>query len=143
MNAPAWIATVDQVIAGLRELHAEQVAHWGVEGFLPRKTARLIDWCVRKRAYPRYAAGLALPYLVKVCELCGRKALYRYGAMGRCREHRMVKPEGILRLEDRLDRRRAAIGQRVRAADAKALRLRATQGLGPEAQTTIGLSRGR
>lgn len=34
---------------------------------------------------------VALPRLVKRCQVCGRKALYRVGMYGRCSQHRMVK----------------------------------------------------
>lgn len=34
--------------------------------------------------------AMALPFLVKACELCGKKALYRIGLVGRCRAHRDV-----------------------------------------------------
>jgi len=39
---------------------------------------------------------LLLPRMVKHCELCGKTALYRMGALGRCREHRMVPTKGFL-----------------------------------------------
>lgn len=47
--------------------------------------------------------GIILPILIKTCNLCGKKALYRTGVEGRCRDHRHSKSltarERVKRLE--------------------------------------------
>ncbi len=44
---------------------------------------------------------LALSVLVKVCGICGKKALYRYGNIGRCSRHRDIRTKGDLELRAR------------------------------------------
>lgn len=60
--------------------------------------------------------GLALPFLVKSCNVCGKTALYRYGHEGRCRAHRDVQPKFFQ------DKRRRQDAKGATVADAEARR---------------------
>jgi hypothetical protein len=45
------------------------------------------------------------PLLAKQCEVCGKTALYRWGINGRCRVHKDVKPEWLVRRQNEIEDR--------------------------------------
>lgn len=70
--------------------------------------AKLIRW---RGVVSAKSLRVALPFLVKICAVCGAKALYRQGNYGRCREHREVPEYEVLQRTRRLDERSKEIGQ--------------------------------
>lgn len=58
------------------------------EWFL-RRSEQLVAY-VRAGGLSGKILGMALPFLVKVCGVCGKKALYRRGPEGRCSAHKLV-----------------------------------------------------
>jgi len=82
--------TDEQIEAALIEFAADHP-----DEFIRRKRALVVEHFKRTHRLTRYAFISALPYAIKVCtvvdaggETCGRKALYRQGDAGRCRDHR-------------------------------------------------------
>jgi hypothetical protein len=54
-----------------------------------------------------FMLGTVLPRLIVTCALCGKKALYRYGAEGRCRAHKDARPDYALARSRRREARGA------------------------------------
>ncbi len=60
---------------------------------------------------------LALPFLVKRCELCERKALYRLGIVGRCSVHRDVKSASMERWKATKEHRQGTYSEALNEED--------------------------
>ncbi len=77
------------------------------DDYMRAKHRRAADW-VRAGHLSSRLLGMALPFLVKTCAVCGRKALYRIGNLGRCSKHRDVKDRGLQAHVAETDRRAVA-----------------------------------
>lgn len=113
-----WRATIpftnEQIVAAMREHAKIQMTPYWVErwnGFADHieKTGRV----------GKAALGAALPFLVKYCAVCGKKALYRVGCEGRCSGHRFVVQAAVARA--RAERNRVGDADRERAGRDQAL----------------------
>jgi hypothetical protein len=71
------------------------------------------------REYTRYM----LPRLIKLCAICGGRALYRQGSEGRCRAHKDQLTRGVFERNKRFDERSGAIEEARREQDTRDLRL--------------------
>lgn len=75
-----------------------------------RAKARLLDiaaW-VRKTGRPTAKILRVAAYYVSVCDICGKKALYRMGLYGRCRAHRDITTAGVLKARQILEETHSA-----------------------------------
>lgn len=59
----------------------------------------------------------ALHFLVTQCAICGKTAIYRMGASGRCREHRDCESEGMAWRRSLLNEKSRAIAESTTARD--------------------------
>lgn len=55
-----------------------------------------VNWLKKTGRLKAKVVAFVLPLMVKVCAVCGKKALYRYGTEGRCSKHRDVRPGFII-----------------------------------------------
>jgi hypothetical protein len=83
--------------------------------FMKRILTYHADRFNRTRMLSSRALNDALPRLVKLCAVCGKKALYRVGYEGRCSTHRMVKADWSKEYELKLKMRSEAICAREKA----------------------------
>jgi hypothetical protein len=95
--------------------HGETHPHPGIRRYWIRygRKLRLSQCRLSKKAYEA-----AVPGLVKQCRICGERALYRWGAEGRCKLHREVKPEWDAAYMRRQERKAVAIAAFKRSRDA-------------------------
>lgn len=63
--------------------------------FMRSKGQRYADYFKSTRRLSRAILRLLMAFLVKVCALCGKTALYRFGVEGRCKAHRMDNPAWV------------------------------------------------
>lgn len=65
---------------------------WAAQGnsFMERRYRSLAEFTRRTGRITRNAIRHAAHVLVTTCEFCHRTAIYRYGAVGRCREHKSI-----------------------------------------------------
>jgi hypothetical protein len=91
---------IDVVVAFLAE--AKAIEQGNPDGAHHHKRYQLLasaEYIATRRAFCGTQLANAAPWLVDTCGICGAKALYRYGIVGRCKMHRD-------------DRRSASIGER-------------------------------
>jgi hypothetical protein len=108
-----------EVCAALREAAAVEV-----NTFMAQKRLRAAEFLERTGKLSSGMLGLALPFLVRVCDivgpegaLCGKPALYRYGSHGRCRAHKALIPEESRRAYLQRDQNAGAKNALYRDAD--------------------------
>lgn len=103
-SAADWRATIpwtnEEIALALREAGANEP-----RDFLRQRHERAAVRLLETGRLCSAVLALALPVLVRVCRMCGKKALYRWGHEGRCSAHRDLRPqyirERVTRLEDR------------------------------------------
>lgn len=83
-----------EIAAALREAATAEP-----NAYMAEKRRNAADFLERTGRLSSGLLGLALPFLVRVCDvvdasghLCGKPALYRYGSHGRCRTHKALMP---------------------------------------------------
>lgn len=81
-----------EVIAAL-----EQDAEHQPNDYMRQKRLRDANYLRRTGRLSSGILGLALPYLVRICSVCGKVALYRYGSHGRCKTHKWDAPADVRR----------------------------------------------
>jgi hypothetical protein len=107
--------TNEEIAAALDRKYHEPcaVASYRKSEWLDRQHARMIA-----RVLAGHLTGsiysAALPYLVQRCSLCGKKALYRIGSLGRCREHRDVPAPSRAAVVQRFEQQQGAKEQRTK-----------------------------
>jgi len=79
--------TDEQIAGALDQLADEEYRHGR------RVELRELARSSRRGYVGRVAVKEAMPLLVKVCAVCGGKAIYHMGAEGRCSAHRSVLPD--------------------------------------------------
>lgn len=119
-----------QVVEALRAA-IRQMAPRHLERFGPNyeRVAKGIE-SGRWRVSP-WNLRMALPYLVRWCELCGKTALYRFGHHGRCLDHKFVRSAAVDARQRRLNQAEAEDVAETLARDKVATarrRLRQTKG---------------
>ena len=91
----AWRRTIPftnaQIVAALRAEAAAQP-----NAFMTGRWAFRADYLERTGRLSSRTLAAALGRLVTVCACCGKKALYRHGVEGRCREHRLVLTPAVV-----------------------------------------------
>lgn len=84
--------TDDDIIAALERNVAAQP-----NDYMRGVATNALAWFRDKRRLSGRVYKMALPFLVQRCSIpgCGKKALYRFGSEGRCKDDRMVTPEFV------------------------------------------------
>lgn len=85
--------------------------------YMRRKRENAAAYLLRTQRLSSGILGLALPFLVRVCAVCGKKALYRYGSEGRCSAHRDVQPGFFKEKRTRLEEGAAEAGRNATRID--------------------------
>jgi hypothetical protein len=78
----------DEQIAQVLNQEADRFARDG-NGFMAARYRRSAQRVTKGRVYG-HDVSFALPFLIKSCAICRKKALYRTAQEGRCREHRLI-----------------------------------------------------
>lgn len=103
----AWRATIkwtdEQIAAALNEYADMMPAKAKYFGDVARLEAAYL---LRTGSLSAAVLGKALNLLVRKCDICGRKALYRLGQKGRCSEHRHVPEHHTTAKQKRMDAKR-------------------------------------
>ncbi len=87
-----------QIEIAIRDEAAAQVP------FLKSRYERLADHLYKTGRLSSKMMAVAMHRLVKHCHVCGKKALYRRGNTGTCREHRLVRDAVAVAHEARVQR---------------------------------------
>lgn len=98
----AWRRTIPftnaQVVAAIRAEAAAQP-----NAFMAARWAFKADYLERTGRLSSRTLASALGRLITVCACCGKKALYRQGVTGRCREHRLVPDAHVTARQERIE----------------------------------------
>ena len=92
-----WRATIPFSAKQIADAMRLYVPVKDVDGYMADRYQKWADYIESTGRVSSLALGVALPFLVKKCELCERKALYRLGCVGRCSVHRDVKDSAVER----------------------------------------------
>lgn len=112
-----WRSTVpwdDETIALALESLAIEVE---AENDFIAKRYRYFASRVRCGFLSKVSLAVALCVLVKTCAICGKKALYRQGNSGRCREHKYIQDQFALIKRKRLEDKGRDIGDEKKIED--------------------------
>lgn len=103
-NYQRWRETVpwtdDQILAAF-----DKLLECYEPGFCKDRQQRWRDQFARHRCLSGRLLSLLLPVLIETCAICGKKALYRTGNEGRCRDHRMIPSGAVAVKHARIEQR--------------------------------------
>ena len=84
--------------------------------FMAKRYLQTADW-IRAGHLSMKVVNAALPALINKCALCGKRALYRYGYEGRCRDHKYNATVGMAKRTEIVEKRSSDIAAAVAAID--------------------------
>lgn len=108
MTFEEWRASIPFTDEQILSAFAEAAREYGANSVKAGNRFEGFAASLREGRLSSVALRSVLPYLVKVCHVCGKKALYRHGVLGACSAHRDTLRKVAMRDVSFFDRRAAA-----------------------------------